>query len=585
MNTKTGSFRSWLWLALFWLAACGSGKHGSEPASGAGGAAGAGGASDAPEDVPIVADPYFPVPLAEGLAPTPPMGWSSWNAFQTNVTAERVQGIADAMVESGMKDAGYQYVNIDDGWALADRAEDGTVQVDTEAFPDGIAGLADYVHSLGLKLGIYSSRGAFTCARRAGSGGYEELDAETYAQWGVDYLKYDNCPSDDGADAATIQSQYQTMRDALERVDRPIVFSLCAWSFYEWGLETGQLWRTTSDIDDVWTPPAGSTKGSVTSNARLNRVLAAYAGPNSWNDPDMLEVGNGNLSDTEYRAHFSLWAIMAAPLIAGNDLSTMSKATRDILTNEEVIAVDQDALGLQGVQVRTDGLMEVWAKPLNESGARAVLLLNGAESAQDITVSFADIGLGPGDPSVRDLWAHEDLGTFSGGYTAESVPAHGAVLLKVQGNEPPVPSGSVYVSDLTWTYAANYQGPVERDMSNGATAAADGKTLTVGKKTYDKGLGVSAPSLVIVRLGKACTRFTATAGLDAEAQTSGSVALQVWADGKQLFESDVLRDTATATIDVDVSRKQRLMLKVTNGGDGTSWDRANWGNAKLECQD
>ena len=580
MNPKTASFGLWLWLGGALLPACGPNNQQAESTSGA---AGAGGASAAAGDVPIVVDDYFPVPLAKGLAPTPPMGWSSWNAFQTKVSAELVEGIADAMVESGMKDVGYQYVNIDDGWALADRAEDGTVQVDTESFPDGIAGVADYVHSLGLKLGIYSSRGAFTCAGRAGSEEHEQQDAETYAEWGVDYLKYDNCPGDDGADAATVQSQYQTMRDALESVSRPIVFSLCAWSFYEWGLETGQLWRTTSDITDAWTAPAGT--GSVTANARINRGLAAYAGPNSFNDPDMLEVGNGNLSDTEYRAHFSLWAIMAAPLIAGNDLTTMSKATREILTNEEVIAVDQDALGLQGVPVRIDGTTEVWAKPLNESGARAVLLLNGGDSAQDITVRFADIGLGPGDPSVRDLWAHKDHGTFSESYTAKSVSAHGVVMLKVKGNEPPVPSGSVHASDLTWTYAANFLGPVEKDMSNGATAAGDGKTITLGKKTYEKGLGVSAPSLVIFRLGEACARFSATVGLDAEAQGSGSVVFQVWADGKQLFESDVLDGTSTASVDVDVSRKQRLMLKVTNGGDGTSWDRAGWGNAKLECED
>jgi alpha-galactosidase len=581
VNPRIGSFGLWLGLGLSVLPACGSSKAKSETASGADG--GAGGASTGTDDVPIVVDEYFPVPPAEGLAPTPPMGWSSWNAFQTKITAELIEEIADAMVESGMKDVGYQYINIDDGWALVDRDEDGTVQVDTERFPDGIAGVADTVHDLGLKLGIYSSRGAFTCAGRAGSEDHEQQDAETYAEWGVDYLKYDNCPSDDGADAATIQSQYQTMRDALESVSRPIVFSLCAWSFYEWGLETGQLWRTTSDITDAWSAPAGT--GSVTANARTNRVLAAYAGPNGFNDPDMLEVGNGNLSDTEYRAHFSLWAIMAAPLIAGNNLTTMSTATREVLTNEEVIAVDQDALGLQGVPVRIDGLVEVWAKPLNESGARAVLLLNGGDSAQDITVRFTDIGLGPGAPSVRDLWAHEDRGTFSQSYTAESVPAHGVVMLKVKGNEPPVPSGSVDVSDLTWTYAANYLGPVEKDMSNGATAAGDGKTITLGKKTYDKGLGVTAPSLVIYRLGKACTRFSATVGLDAEAQGNGSVVFQVWADGKQLFESDVLKGTSTASVDVDVSRKQRLMLKVTNGGDGTSWDRASWGDPKLECED
>jgi alpha-galactosidase len=535
---------------------------------------GAGGASTATGGVPIVLDDYFPVPQAEGLAPTPPMGWSSWNAYQCGVNADRVKASADAMVASGMKDAGYQYVNIDDCWALTERAADGTVQVDTTRFPDGIAAVADYVHGLGLKLGLYSSRGALTCAARAGSGGHEQQDAESYAAWGVDYLKYDNCPTDDGVDAATMQMQYETMRDALQSVSRPMVYSLCAWSFYEWGLTAGQLWRTTGDIKDVWE--------SVTTNLRTNRVLAAYAGPNGWNDPDMLEVGNGGMTDTEYRAHFSLWAMMAAPLIAGNDLATMSDASREILTNPEVIAVDQDALGLQGVPVRIDGLLEVWAKPLNESGARAVILFNRSASPQDITVHIADLGLGAGDPSVRDLWEHADRDTFSESYTA-SVPSHGVVMLKVNGNEPPPPSGNVYVSDLVWTYAANGLGPVEKNTANGASAAGDGAPITLGGTSFTKGLGVTAPSLVIYRLGRACTTFSATVGLDAEAQGSGSVVFQVWADGDQLFDSGVLTGTATASVQVDVSGKQRLRLLVTNGGDGSSWDRASWGDAKLDC--
>jgi alpha-galactosidase len=580
VNPKIGILAPWLWFGLSVLSACGSddSKVGANPA----GSGGAGGTSTATGGVPIVLDDYFPVPQAEGLAPTPPMGWSSWNAFQTNVTADLVKQIADAMVESGMKDAGYQYINIDDGWALAERATDGTIQVDTTLFPDGIGAVADYVHGLGLKLGLYSSRGAFTCARRAGSAGYEQQDAESYAGWGVDYLKYDNCPGDDGADAATIQNQYGTMRDALKSLSRPIVYSLCAWNFFEWGLTTGQLWRTTTDIKDTWVPPPGSTTGSVTTNLRTNRALAAYAGPNGWNDPDMLEVGNGQMSDTEYRAHFSLWAMMAAPLIAGNSLTTMSDATRQILTNQEVIAIDQDPLGLQGVPVRIDGQLEVWAKPLNESGARAVVLFNLSGSPQDITARFADLGLGPGDPSVRDLWEHADRGTFTDSYTA-SVPSHGAVVLKVTGNEPPPPSGAVYVSDLGWTYAANFLGPVEKDMANGATAAGDGAPITLGGTSYPKGLGVAAPSLVIYRLGKACTSFSATVGLDAEAQGNGSVVFQVWADGEKLFDSGVLTRTATVPVQVDVSGKQRLRLLVTNGADGSAWDRASWGDAKLDC--
>jgi alpha-galactosidase len=286
------------------------------------------------------------------------------------------------------------------------------------------------------------------------------------------------------------------------------------------------------------------------------------------------------MTDTEYRAHFSLWAMMAAPLIAGNNLATMSAADGAILTNQEVIAVDQDALGLQGVPVRVDGQLEVWAKPLNESGGRAVILFNPSASAQDMTARFADLGLGPGDATVRDLWTHTDLGSFTDGYTA-NVPSHGVVMLKVKGSEPPAPSGLVFVSDLVWTYAANYQGAVGKDTRDGV--AGNPVPITLGGTSFTKGLGVIAPSLVIYRLGKACTHFTATVGLDGDAQGNGSVAFQVWADGAQLFDSGVLTGTTTASVDVDVTGKQRLRLLVTNGGDGPAWDRASWGDAKLEC--
>jgi alpha-galactosidase len=569
------------------MVACGSNGSRAAGPGVAGGAAGAGGNATAAGGYPIVTDDYFPVPLAAGLAPTPPMGWSSWNAFACNVTADRVKAVADAMVSTGMKDAGYQYVNIDDCWAQTNRAADGTIQVDATRFPDGIASVADYVHGLGLKLGIYSSRGALTCGSRAGSLGHEQQDAETYAAWGVDYLKYDNCPYTDGSTPDQVQAEYQTMRDALRSVSRPIVYSLCAWNFFEWGLTTGQLWRTGTDIKDRWEAPAGnpsSDQGSFTRSLAINQVLAAYGGPNGWNDPDMLEVGNGGMTEAEYRAHFSLWALMAAPLVAGNDLTKMSETTKQILTNQEVIAVDQDVLGLHGVPVRIYGDLEVWAKPLNESGARAVALFNRSGSPADITARFSDVGLGPGDPSVRDLWQHADLGIASETYTA-TVPSHGVVMLKFKGNEPPIPAGTVYLSDLIWTYAANYLGPVEKDMSNGASAAGDGKPISLGGTQFAKGLGMSAPSLVIYRLGKACTSFSATVGIDDVAQGRGSVVAQVWADGEKLFDSGPLTGsgTSTATVSVDVTGKQRLRLLVTNDGDGVAWDRTSWGDAKLVC--
>ena len=347
-----------------------------------------------------------------------------------------------------MKAAGYQYVNIDDCWSVqgAVRASDGSLQADPIRFPDGIAAVADYVHGLGLKLGIYGDRGTETCGHRAGSEGFEYQDAMTFAAWGVDYVKWDNCASK----PELMQQQYQLMRDELDASGRPIVFSVCAWSFYEWAIRAGHLQRTTTDIRDTWIPAAGSTdNGSIMTSLKNNRAFAAYGGPNHWNDPDMLEVGNsdydlGPVTTTEYQSHFSLWAITAAPLIAGNDLRDMTDASKAILTNTEIIAINQDALGLQGVQLR-DGEQSVWSKPLNENGARAVVLFNEGAAAADITVSFADIGLRGGNAKLRDLQAHADLGTFKDSYTT-SVASHGTATLKIVGAEPPRPRGTASLS-------------------------------------------------------------------------------------------------------------------------------------------
>src|SRR6185369_1601618 len=324
-------------------------------------------------------------------------------------------------------------------------------------------------HGKGLKLGIYGDRGPVTCGSYPGSEDHEAQDAATFAGWGIDYLKYDNCPAP-SPDSATLQARYGKMAEALAATGRPIVYSLCAWSCYEWGIGMGQLWRTTSDITPTW--------ASIMANLQSNRAVAGYAGPNGWNDPDMLEVGNfapaeaeTELMLTEYRSHFALWAIMAAPLILGNDLrgARMSDAVRDIVTNPEVIALDQDAFGYHGVQVRADGDLSVWAKPLNESGARGVVLLNGTGTPADVTVSLTEIGLRAGSATVRDLWARADRGSFKDSYTATAIPSHGAAALKITGVEPARPSGAqVFLSDLPWIYGANGLGPVERDTSNGA---------------------------------------------------------------------------------------------------------------------
>ncbi len=533
------------------------------------------------------------LPVTEGLAPTPPMGWNSWNAHHCDVTEALVKSAADAMVESGMASVGYQYVNIDDCWAQVDRDQDGVFQPDPD-FPSGIAALADYVHERGLKLGVYSDRGSQTCGHRAGSRQHEVLDAETWASWGVDYVKYDNCLTDediaDGEDtSAAGQAGYQRMSDALAGVSQPIVFSLCAWNFFEWGTTMGELWRTTTDITPVWdsTLIDMPNQGSVMTIARGTPAFAAYNGPNGWNDPDMLEVGNivGARAEAESRAHFSLWAMFSAPLIAGTNLANMSDVTRETLTNEEVIGIDQDALGIQAVPVWQDGNLMVWSKPLAESGARAVLLLNATGKDVSMSASFTDAGLRRGDANVRDLWSHEDLGTFRDNFTG-TVKSHDVRLLRVTGSEPNRPHGTVYLSDHPAIYAVNALGPYEKDRNNGSDQAGDGGPLSVGGQTFDKGLGIAAPSALIYRLGPDCMAFKATIGVDDDQGDEGSVVFEVWSDNELLYRSDVKRGSDDAEdIDVTVTGHSRIKLRVTNGVDDTARDRAAWAEARVECAD
>jgi alpha-galactosidase len=531
-------------------------------------------------------DDDFPLPLATGNAPTPPMGWNSWNEFHGGIGATLIDGVADAFVSAGLKDAGYTYVNIDDTWSnKAGRASDGSLQADPAKFPDGISAVAAHVHAAGLKLGIYGDRGTATCGGYPGSQGYETQDAGSFASWGVDYLKYDNCSA-----ALDVKTQYQTMASALMGTGHPFVFSLCAWQFYQWGVTTGNLWRTTGDISDTWS--------SIFANLMNNRSYAAYAGPNGWNDPDMLEVGVTDdlvsyaVSHTEYQSHFSLWAIMAAPLIMGNDPTSLTKnpAIQAILTNKEVIALDQDALGLQGTEVweSGDGNLSVWAKPLNAEGTRGVVLLNAGATPADVGFTLPLIGLAGGSAKVRDLVAQMDLGTFEDSYTVPAIPSHGTATLKVVGSEPPRPSGTANLSDLTWTYSANGLGPVEKDMSNGYSAAGDGTTISLMGTTYAKGLGMAAPAAVIYRLNKSCSMFTADVGIDDSTNGQGSVDFQVWADGKNVYDSGTLtgnegQNPMVKHVALDVTGVRRLKLMVNNAGDGASWDRASWGNPQIVC--
>ena len=358
--------------------------------------------------------------LDNGLARTPPMGWNSWNHFGCNVSEQLIRETADAMASSGMRDAGYKYLVIDDCWEVS-RDANGALVADSVRFSHGIRALADYVHSKGLKFGIYTDAGTQTCQGRPATFDHEAQDARTFASWGVDYVKEDWCHAR-GLDART---QYAKFRDALARSGRPIVYSICeggANQPWEWAPGIGNLWRTTDDIEDTWP--------SMLSNLDQSAQHAGVAGPGAWNDPDMLEVGNGRMSDAEYRAHFSLWAIEAAPLIAGNDVRTMSDATRTILLNAEVIAVDQDSSGVQGILVSSGPPeLQVWAKPLAD-GSRAVALLNRSAAPARIQANFRRAGITADSATVRDLWAHADRGTFASEFAA-TVPPHDVVMVRM----------------------------------------------------------------------------------------------------------------------------------------------------------
>jgi len=377
----------------------------------------------------------FVARAGNGLAQTPPMGWNSWNKYGCEINEQLIRGQADAMLASGMAQAGYRYIVIDDCWQVS-RDAAGGILADPIRFPSGIAALADYVHGRGLLFGIYSDAGNLTCQERPGSRGHEYQDAAQYAAWGVDYLKYDWCH----AESLEARAAYETMSDALRASGRPIVFSICEWGTHQpwlWAASVGgNLWRTTPDISDGWVGKARNIDWfGVLDILDLQVGLESFAGPGHWNDPDMLEVGNGGMSLEQYRAHFSLWAILAAPLMAGNDLSAMNSEIARILTNRDVIAVDQDPLGVQGRRAFKDGDAEIWVKPL-ANGAQAVVLLNRGESARSIRLSWQTLRLPPYERlDTLDLWTGKRVHGVTGGLDFELAPA-AAVMLRVTPTPP-----------------------------------------------------------------------------------------------------------------------------------------------------
>ncbi|KAL2243800.1 UNVERIFIED_CONTAM: Alpha-galactosidase [Sesamum indicum] len=352
---------------------------------------------------------------ANGLALTPQMGWNSWNHFQCNIEEKLIRETADAMVSTGLAALGYEYINLDSLTRYACSLLQGNLVPKASTFPSGIKALADYVHGKGLKLGIYSDAGTQTCSKQMpGSLGYEEQDAKTFASWGIDYLKYDNC-NNNGISA---KERYPVMAKALLNSGRSIFFSMCEWGQEDpatWAKSVGNSWRTTGDISDSW--------DSMTSRADLNDKWASYAGPGGWNDPDMLEVGNGGMNGNEYRSHFSIWALVKAPLLIGCDIRSVDKETLGLLSNKEVIAINQDKLGIQGKKIKKDGDLEVWGGPL--SGNRvAILLLNRGASQATITAYWSDLGLNSTTVvDVRDVWAHSTQTSVEGQISA-AVASH-----------------------------------------------------------------------------------------------------------------------------------------------------------------
>lgn len=376
----------------------------------------------------------------EGLALTPPMGWNSWNKFACDIDENLVKQTADAMVATGMRDAGYIYINIDDCWH-GERDSLGFIQPNPQHFPSGMKALSDYVHSKGLKLGLYSDAGWKTCGGRPGSRGYEFQDAMTYASWGIDYLKYDWC----NTEALNAEGAYLTMRDALYKAGRPIVFSLCEWGNnkpWEWGAAIGHLWRTTGDIYNCFDciKDHGTWKSwGVMYILDMQDGLRKYAGPDHWNDPDMMEVGNG-MPVNEDRAHFSMWAMLAAPLIAGNDLRNMNKETLEILTNRDVIAVDQDSLGIQGFKYSAKDSVEIWFKPLVK-GDWAMCILNRSKENKIVTFDWnyenvvddifkKDTNFKTVEYRVKDLWTKQELKSTKTKLNV-TVPSHNVAMYRL----------------------------------------------------------------------------------------------------------------------------------------------------------
>ncbi|NJB72135.1 alpha-galactosidase [Saonia flava] len=378
----------------------------------------------------------------DNLAQTPPMGWNSWNTFATDINEELVKDIADAFIDLGLKDAGYEYIVLDDGWSTRERGENGELIADPKKFPSGMKALADYIHSKGLKFGLYNCAGSKTCAGYPGSRGHEYQDAKTYASWDVDYLKYDWC----NTGKLNAEEAYITMRDGLKAAKRPVVFSICEWGDNEpwkWGKDVGHLWRVTGDITPCWDCELGHGNWSswgIWKIINMRKGIREASGPGHWNDFDMMEVGNG-MTQGEDRVHFGMWALFASPLIMGNDLRAASKETLEILTNKEVISVNQDPLGIQGFRFMNENDIEIWIKPLANDGW-AINFVNMSESKKELNYDWKKEHIGDNTVNrnlevdkftyeIRDLFKKQDLGTTKNNLKA-TIEGHDILMVKLK---------------------------------------------------------------------------------------------------------------------------------------------------------
>jgi hypothetical protein len=529
--------------------------------------------------------------IRSDLAMTPPMGWNSWNAFETDIDEKKIKAIADAMVSSGMRDVGYTYLVLDDGWMAEKRDKDGRLLADPKKFPNGMKAIGDYIHSKGLKFGIYEDRGKLTCQQLPGSLGHEQIDMETFARWGVDYIKMDSCFAESNGRMSS--DDYALYRRYIQTTGRPIVLSISDFGNAAWawgGKESAQLWRTSNDIypwmDSVYAC-AETSAGDRAIHPAFNG-LWQFAGPGHWNDPDMLQIGNlkgieEDRKEIADRAHFSLWCILAAPLMAGNDLRTMSDKVRKVLTAPELIAVNQDRRGVQGYKVFDEGGCEVYNKPLSD-GTTAVLLLNKGGKKADITVFWDKIGLSGNQP-VRDLWACKDLGEFNDSFTAHDLGQHEHKMIKVGRPGPPLPipspmplekytvthKGETYMSDLYYIWKA------------GNTPAYDatfaGNPIRIADQTFKKGIGCKGKCAVMFKVNNRADRFSAIVAIDKSSKEDAKGRFRVY--NEDFFANKILWDSGQMTKDsphrgIDIELKDVYCLMLVFDGKEVL---GNWADA------